>query len=80
MDRQKNRVTDLLKDDDFIAYALRISSETDPQCPLNGSCTLNEEAQQAKRILTGEDQTYRLSSIEKSQLKESILKSIERII
>lgn len=72
------KVEDFLRDDEFICYALNISSEADMKWEslLKEYSILAKEAEQAKAILTGGDMTYTLGPEESNKLKARIFDSI----
>ena len=72
------KVEDFLRDDEFICYALNISSEAYMKWEslLKEYSTLADEAEKARAILTGEDMEYTLSQEESNELKEQIFSSI----
>lgn len=72
------KVEDFLRDDEFICYALNISSEADMKWEslLKEYSILAKEAEQAKAILLGEDIKYTLSQDESDELKQRIFSSI----
>lgn len=72
------KVEDFLRDDEFICYALNISSEAYMKWEslLKEYSVLAAEAEQAKRILTGEDMEFQLEQGESEELKNRILSSI----
>ncbi|NDV82014.1 hypothetical protein [Bacteroides sp. 51] len=71
------KVEDFLRDDEFICYALNISSEAYMKWEglLKEYSMLANEAEKAKAILTGEDMVYTLEPQEKEELKARILES-----
>lgn len=72
------KVEDFLRDDEFICYALNISSEayTKWESFLREYSILVSEAEKAKAILTGEDIEYTLSQKENDELKRQIMSSV----
>lgn len=72
------KVEDFLRDDEFICYALNISSEAYMKWEglLKEYSVLADEAEQARRILTGEDMEFRLEEEETEALKKRILSTI----
>ena len=72
------KVEDFLRDDEFICYALNISSEAYMKWDglLKEYSTLANEAGKAIAILTGEDMEYTLSQEESEELKKQIFSSI----
>ena len=72
------KVEDFLRDDEFICYALNISSEADMKWEglLKECSSLAKEAELAKAILRGEDMTYTLSPEENSELKSRVFERI----
>lgn len=72
------KVEDLLMDDSFICYILDVSSEvaSDWEMLLKKYPELAKKAEQARLILTGEDQTYQLSSVEIELWKQELLDEI----
>lgn len=76
------KVEDFLRDDEFICYALNISSGAyiKWESLLKEYSELTDEAEKAKAILTGEDMAYALSSEENEELKTRILKNVATIV
>ena len=72
------KVEDFLRDDEFICYALNISSEANMKWEslLKEYSILANEAEKAKTILTGKVMEYTLSQDESDGLKRRIFSSI----
>ena len=72
------KVEDFLRDDEFICYALNVSSEAYMKWEglLKEYSNLVKEAEQAKAILTGEDTTYTMDSAENNELKKRLFASL----
>lgn len=72
------KVEDFLRDDEFICYALNISSEAYMKWEslLKEYSDLANEAEKAKAILTGEDMEYTLDPEENDLLKRDIFASL----
>ncbi|NDV64032.1 hypothetical protein [Bacteroides sp. 224] len=77
--RVNYRVEDLLKDNEFICYALNIPSEAASQWEnlLKEYSALAKEAEIAKAILLGEDETYMLPTEENEELKKRLFQTLE---